>query len=107
MPPISEPNHRPSTGISEGGTVSEEGKKRWLWRECCDSMITITKTYGKIELFKCKCGRTVEGQYLKYFDTEADAIAERRTKKGFGMPGLEGLGDGDLDQYLQDHRGGL
>ena len=81
--------------------------EKWLYRECCNAVMKVDKIYGKIEMFRCECGRTVDGQFLKYLDSKEDAIAARRKHKGFGMPGLDDLGEGDLDSYLEDHQGGL
>ena len=70
--------------------MGEEAVSKWLYRECCDSIVEVNKTYGQIEFFKCGCGRNVEGQYLKYHGTRESAVAARTEKRG-GMPGMDDI----------------
>jgi len=64
--------------------------KKWLFRECCNAVMEVTKKYGNLEQFACKCGKKVPGEKLKYYDKKEEAEAAKAKKMGDvgGMPDL-------------------
>lgn len=64
--------------------------KKWLFRECCNTVVEVTKKYKDLEQFACKCGKKVLGDKLKYFDTKEAADKAKAVKSGDigGMPDL-------------------
>ncbi len=56
--------------------------KKWLFRECCGNVIEVNKKYGDLEQFACKCGKKLQGQFLKYFDTKEAAMKAKAVKDG-------------------------
>jgi hypothetical protein len=64
--------------------------KKWLFRECCNTVVEVNKKYGALEQFACKCGKKVMGEKLKYYDKKEDAEKAKAVKMGDvgGMPDL-------------------
>ena len=56
--------------------------KKWLFRDCCSTVVEVNKKYGELEQFACKCGKKLQGQYLKYFDTKEAADKAKAVKMG-------------------------
>ena len=56
--------------------------QKWLFRECCSTVVEVNKKYKDLEQFACKCGKKVLGEKLKYFDKKADAEAAKAKKSG-------------------------
>ena len=67
--------------------------KKWLMRECCNTVVEVNKKYGALEQFACKCGKKVMGEKLKYYDKKEDADMALKKKMGDvgGMPDLSSL----------------
>ncbi len=65
--------------------------KKWLYRDCCKKVVDVSKKFGEIEQYMCACGKTTQGKYLKYFDTQAEAEKVRAQKTGDMPPDLEGM----------------
>jgi hypothetical protein len=96
----------PGASVESGGhgrhEVRREGeremsafpKPKYLFRECCKEVVPVEKKYGDIEMYKCKCGKTTKGQFLKYYDTKAEAEKVKAEKMGdAGAPDLGALGN--------------
>lgn len=74
--------------------MSAFAKPKWLFRDCCKEVVSIDKKYGDIEMYKCKCGKTTKGQFLKYFDSKDDALKAKSKAMGDeGMPDMGALGN--------------
>lgn len=67
--------------------------KKWLFRECCNTVVEVNKKYKDLEHFACACGKKVPGDKLKYYDTKEAADKAKAVKNGdmAGMPDLSSM----------------
>ncbi len=65
--------------------------KKWLFRECCNTVMEVNKKYKDLEQFACKCGKKIQGQHLKYFDTKEAAEKAKAKKLGDAEVDLSGI----------------
>ena len=45
--------------------MAEAPFQKWLFRECCNTVVEVNKKYKDLEQFACKCGKKVLGENLK------------------------------------------
>lgn len=62
--------------------MPEAAFKKWLFRDCCNTVVEVNKKFSDLEHFACKCGKKVAGQFLKYFDTKEAAEKAKAVKMG-------------------------